>query len=441
MTTSRLSIGVLTCALAAGAPPAPRPYSVKHYDAEISVDFGARRVAGIVSMRILSESASLRAVELDANDLMIAEARRGRTALGFSQFIEGPTGEGRALIRLDKPLARGEQTTLRVRYSGAPTKGLRFFGDQAYTVFHTSYWLVVNSRPGNLATLRLSISVPRELSVIANGVQVSQRLRGDRLISVWDERRAIPSFVFGFAAGRFVESRAAINDVTLRFLGVRHSASEMQKAFSVTGRALEFFAARAGVRYPGRSYSQTLVRGEPKQELGDFTILPEAYGDRALADPEDAWLIAHELAHQWWGIGVACQDWSDFWLNEGVATFMADAFLGQEYGQARYDREIAASRKVFEKLKAAGEDRPLSYHDWTTARQAGGSIPYDKGAWALHLLRERIGDDAFWRGLQAYTRQHWGGTVTSPDLQRAMEQASGQELDAFFEEWVYGPRR
>ncbi len=371
----RFGVVFLACALAWSAPPAPRPYTVKHYDVEISVDLTARRVAGTETMRILCEKAPLQEIELDADDLTVAEVRRGKAALGFSQSFDYATKEGRATIRLDKALERGEETTIEVRYSGAPKRGLRFNGDQAYTVFRTSSWMVVNSRPNDLATIRLSITVPKGLMVIANGARVSEKVRGERATSVWEEKRAIPSFVFGFAAGRFVESHATANNVTLRFLSAKHTGAEMQKAFGVTGRALEFFEARAGVRYPGPAYTQVLVRNGPKQEVGDFTILPETYGDLALADPSDAWLIAHELAHQWWGIGVACEDWTDFWLNEGVATFMADVFLGQEYGRARYDREIGASHKLFEEIKASGKDRPLSYRGWTTANQAGGSIP------------------------------------------------------------------
>ena len=143
------------------------------------------------------------------------------------------------------------------------------------------------------------------------------------------------------------------------------------------------------------------------------------------------------MAHQWYGIGIACKDWSDFWLNEGVATYLADAFLEERFGRERYEKEIAESRTIYEVLKNAGKDRALSYHDWNTTQEAGGRLPYHKGAWVLHLLRQKMGDELFWRGLRGYTRDHWGKAVTSLDLQRSMESAAGESLADFFNKWVY----
>jgi aminopeptidase N len=200
---------------------------------------------------------------------------------------------------------------------------------------------------------------------------------------------------------------------------------------------LGFFAGRAGVPYPGASYTQVFAHGTPMQEVGWFTLLPEQYADDLLAHPDELWLMAHELAHQWWGIGVTCRTWSDFWLNEGIATFLADVYLGERFGDARYRREIEHSRQVWAQMKQEGQDRPLHFTGWATPQQAGGRLPYHKGAWVLHLLREEIGADAFWRGFGAYTREHWQGSATSADLCQAMERASGRSLSAFFGAWVY----
>jgi aminopeptidase N len=153
---------------------------------------------------------------------------------------------------------------------------------------------------------------------------------------------------------------------------------------------MQFFEAKSGVPYPSRTYSQVMVSGDPEQELGDFTLLPNSYGETLLAHPEEAWLLAHELAHQWWGIGIACRDWSDVWLNEGIATFMADVFLGEQFGLPRYQHEIDIAQQIYEKLKAAGKDHALSYRG-KGENEVGGRLPYMKGAWVLHLLKQRMG--------------------------------------------------
>ena len=110
---------------------------------------------------------------------------------------------------------------------------------------------------------------------------------------------------------------------------------------------------------------------------------------------------------------------------------------GERFGDARYRREMERSRQLWEQLKQEGRDRPLHFTGWTTPQQAGGRLLYHKGAWVLHLLCEEMGADAFWRGFEAYTREHWQGSATSEDLRQAMEHASGRSLAAFFETWVY----
>jgi aminopeptidase N len=174
-----------------------------------------------------------------------------------------------------------------------------------------------------------------------------------------------------------------------------------------------------------------------------LTLLPESYAKDLAAKPQDLGLLAHELAHQWYAIGIPIQSWSDFWLSEGLATYMADAFLEHQYGHQRYETEIAHSQSIYDDLKSKGKDRPLWFHDWTTPDQAGGSLPYHKGAAFLALLRTELGEDLFWKNLKGYTRDNWGKRVTSEDFQKAMEKDLGKkqkprEVAKLFDSWVFG---
>jgi aminopeptidase N len=108
-----------------------------------------------------------------------------------------------------------------------------------------------------------------------------------------------------------------------------------------------------------------------------------------LADPHDVWLEAHEFAHQWWGNGVTCRDWNHFWLNEGLATFMADAYKEHRLGPAAYQTEIEVSGARYERVRAAGHDRTLVFPDWSHPSAEDRVLVDHKGADVLHLLRER----------------------------------------------------
>jgi aminopeptidase N len=200
---------------------------------------------------------------------------------------------------------------------------------------------------------------------------------------------------------------------------------------------IRFYEEKSGVRYTGSAYTQVLVSGRAAQEMSGFAVMGVSYGQRVLADETQVWLGTHEVSHQWWGNAVTNRDWNEFWLNEGIASFMNAAYFEQRFGGEQYAKHIDGARAKFEALVAEGKDKPLVFPDWKNPSAADRSIAYDKGAYVMHLLREQLGDDAFWRGLRMYTRKHWGKSVTSRDVQEAMQQASGKDLTAFFRQWVY----
>jgi aminopeptidase N len=414
-------------ALGQAAPP-PRPYHVEHYDVRIDVDIVEKRLAGEVTMRLRSQTARLSTLEFDAGDLDVASVEESQVPQRFER-------RGRLLVvTLQRVLSAGELRKLTMRYQAKPAKGLVFFPDQVYTSFFTNDWMVCNDRPEDRATLRLVIAAPAGAKVTGSGRLTAMREEGGRSISEWALDSATPPFVFGFAVGDYVESSGATGGVKLRYLGRKTAGATVPEA---TQAALQFLSEKTGQPFPGSVYTQVFTSGNVMQEVAAFTLMPESYAEKLVTHPDDLWLLVHELAHQWYGIGIACRDWSDFWLNEGIATYVADAFLEQRFGRERYEREIESSRKTYEKLKSEGKDRPLSYHDWSTTREAGGALPYHKGAWVLHLLREQTGDDVFWRGLRLYTKSYWRKAVTSPDFQKSIEEAAGKSLSGFFQKWVY----
>ena len=200
---------------------------------------------------------------------------------------------------------------------------------------------------------------------------------------------------------------------------------------------LDFFEERAGVKYADRTYTQVLAAGGVEQEMSSFTALKELYGKQLLENEQDLWLGAHEFAHQWWGNMVTCRDWNHFWLNEGIATFMAAAYLEHRFGREAYMREIETYKTNYEKVRAAGKDKSLVFPDWKSPTREDRTLVYDKGAYVMHLLREEMGEGAFWNGLRRFTRRHFGKSVITSDLVTAMEEANGKSLKDFFAKWVY----
>jgi aminopeptidase N len=282
----------------------------------------------------------------------------------------------------------------------------------------------------------LKLVVPSGLTAVGNGELVSTPQQNGKRMYEWRQRSPIPTYVFGFAVGPFKVVKEQYKNVELQYLATNYSEPEVRRIFRATPDMLEFFEARAGVKYADKTYTQVLAAGGVEQEMSSFTALKEAYGKDLLDNEQGLWLAAHEFAHQWWGNMVTCRDWNHFWLNEGVATFMAAAYLEHRFGRAVYLREMETYRANYDKVRAAGKDKPLVFPDWLHPTAEDRTLVYDKGAYVLHLLREEMGEAAFWRGLQIFTQRHFGKSVVTSDFIAAMEEANGKSLHEFFAKWV-----
>ena len=413
------------------AAPASRPYDVDHYTAQISIDLPARKLNVEETIELHSIADGLDTIELDAGSLAVTAVVEDFVSQTFNH-------QGDLLIVHPlKPVHIGEERKFTIRYTAGPARGLQFFGDQVWAAYFTSSWLVCDERPEDRATLRLTIQDNKGTKVAASGREMSAKISGPNVLSTWEEGRELPPFVFGFAVGNFAESTAREDKTQLRFLGPPGDAKQLSTIFHETGSAFRFLVEKSGQPYLEKIYTQALLKNGPEQEAAELTLLPEKYGQTLLAKPDDLWLLVHELAHQWYGIGIATRDWSDFWLSEGMASFLADVYLGEKFGAERYAKEIEAAHQNYEKMKADGKDRPLSFHDWNKPNEAGGRLPYDKGAWVLHLLRQQVGEESFWRGLRVYTKQNWGKQVTSRDFEKSMESITDVPLKQFFDTYVY----
>jgi len=423
---------LLTALLSATLPGAG--FDVLDERADLDVRLAEKRIAGEVEIDLASRSPALREVDLEAPGLTIDGVWSGDHPLPFR------TADGRLLVTLDPPARQGETRKLRVRYAGSPQKGMRFGDGQVFTAFNTSSWLPSKSDPGDKATLTLRLTLPLGYEVAASGRPVSRETLADgRVRHVWREDRPHSAYLFGFAAARFQEASAKEDAVALRFLSPGLAPAQLATIFGRTGEMLRFFEARSGVPFPSAQYTQALLPEGPAQEMVEMSLMDEDYGRAVLDDPREDSLMAHELSHQWWGNLLTCTDWSDFWLNEGMATFMAAAWKEHAWGPDEYQRAMLISRRRYAQAVADGKDRLLVFTGWEKADDMGGAVTYSKGALVLHLLRREIGDAAFWEGLRLYTRTAAaaGGSVRTRDLQKGMETASRRALGWFFDQWAY----
>ena len=221
----------------------------------------------------------------------------------------------------------------------------------------------------------------------------------------------------------------------------------LKETFAPTKDVLSFFSDVLDFPYPWPKYSQEVVyehEGYAEEDVSatEYPIYWRQDGDfmsnaREGMNPT-AWVIAHETAHQWFGDTVTCKDWGDTWLNEGFATFLEMMWTLHARGPLESLREYEAySQRYFNSSKT--EFRPVATPDYSDSFGMSGWTTYMKGGTVLDSLRRQLGDDAFYRGLHRYLTRHQFSNVESNDLCEDLSEASGINLHAWFDQWIYKP--
>jgi aminopeptidase N len=358
---------------------------------------------------------------------------------GIAMVQENVVGD-RRVFRLPVPLTKGQRATLLVSFSGQAAKGLVFDGDSVSASYFTCDFMICDQdRTSDRAEMTFAVTLAPGMDAVAPGRRgaVTPAAHGRQ---TWHFRLAQPrpAYLFGFAAGRL--QRVALPGVAPRLdiLTALAPASQVTVLFADTRRMLAFFEGKAGVRFPESSYTQVLIKGSEAQEAASHSVIGLEEISPILTDPHEDWVIAHELAHQWWGNALTCADWSELWLNEGFAVFMVAAYKEQRWGRADYDREISLATARWQGAKDKGFDVPLSWKGTYPSLRLKRAMAYAKSVVFLDKLRGELGERVFWRAIVRYTRDHFNSTVTARDFQRMLEAESGRSLAPEFRDWVYG---
>lgn len=442
---------VALLALAAARVSAHDALDTQHIRLELTVDDVARRIAGraVETIRLRAPSETL---ELDAVGL---EVRSVRTEDGRDLAFE--TAPRTLRIRLDPEPPPGGVVTLTIEYAATPRRGVYFVGPgqtrpklprQVWTSSwpeDARYWFPCHDDLSDKTTSELVVTVPKDWQVMANGALVETRALGRGRVFSWKTEKPHSTYLLSFVAGEYEEVKDPGPGVPLSYFVYRGRADDARRTFARTPEMLRFFEDETGFPYPFPKYSQAVaadfvfgasggMENASAVTLGDGVLLDPA----ARVDTSSDGIIAHELAHQWWGDTVTPAAWSDLWLSEGFATYYADLWRGHAEGEDAAAYARLAHTDAWFGLDPEDRRRPLVFGGDDPSALLDANV-YSKGALVLGMLRHMIGDDAFKRGAGAYLGRSAFGTASTVDLQRAMEEASGLSLDWFFDQWARKP--
>jgi aminopeptidase N len=254
------------------------------------------------------------------------------------------------------------------------------------------------------------------------------------------EKTHVP-YLFSVVAGDFEEYVQDWDGVPIVSYVPRGRLEQADRSFVKTPQMMQFFSEKIGYRYPWEKYTQICVDeyawGGMEHTSATTLTLRTLHDDRAHLDVQSDGLVAHELAHQWWGNLLTCKDWAEIWLNESFATYFTTLWFERDRGwdEATWERHL-------EEVEYKEEDknryrRPIVTFRYPTPDAMFDRHSYPKGGRVLHMLRFVLGDEGFWRTMRHYAHAHEFDVVETADLRDAVFQATGQGLGWFFDQWVH----
>jgi aminopeptidase N len=418
-------------ALRADTYPRQPAIDVQHYIFRITLADDTDEIAGETTITVRAKD-GVRELALDlAAPMVVSE-------------VSAPFRRDADRLVVTLPVGTGDLHSVTIKYRGKPAGGLKIlnnkYGDRCF--FSANWpdlahqWLPTVDHPYDKATGEFLVTAPSRYQVVANGALEEEIDLGDgRRLTHWNQKVPIATWLYNIGVAQFAVRRfGRAAGVPLETWVYHQDRDPAIATFEdAARRAVEFFSSHIGpFPYQKLAHVQAAGMGGGMEHASEIF-----YGERSVTGQPAYSLVAHESAHQWFGDSVTERDWDDVWLSEGFATYFA--LLASEHYDGR-DAFVAGLKRSRDQVFAAEKRLPgvavVQDKPWKGIPNA---IVYQKGGWSLHVLRGQVGNTAFWAGIRRYYRQFRDQNASTDDFRRVMEEASGQKLSWFFQQWMYRP--
>ncbi|MBA3685198.1 MAG: M1 family metallopeptidase, partial [Planctomycetes bacterium] len=432
----------------------PRPFRIRQVDLAVRIDLDARRIEGEVvhHVELPAHRDPRAAIELDQQDLDIRSVEIDGEPVPFS----------RSPGRLSLAAPAAERFTLRVRFAAEqPAKGMHFVAADASAgrvamcwtqgaMEDHHWWFPCFDDPNNLATYRFAITHRSDLAGIANGRRERTVDAGEGWsTTTWVQDKPHVLYLVNVAVGAFVAVEDASGPVPITHWLPRGYETQATAMFRSTAFAIRWLSGFIGVPFAWERYGHLVVHGfmwGGMENTTLTTITDRVLMDARVQEAEDVdcdSLVIHELVHQWFGDLLTMKGWADIWLNESFATYLeargTAAWRAQAHGRDEADAlalELWGNRREYLEEDGQRYRRALVTNRYADAYELFDRVAYEKGSLVLHHLCRLLGEERFRAGLRLYVERHAHDLVETADFRQALEDATGEPLDWFIDQWT-----
>lgn len=440
----------------AESPPGGRPLKyapsreidILNQILDVTPNFVAKSVSGKITISYKPIAKPLPELRLNAVDLRIASVESSAPLLGWQN-----TGE-ELVITFESPIPAHTESWVRIGYSvDEPDQGLYFrTPDMGYKegdmhlwtqgeMFEARHWFPGYDFPNEKFTSEMICRLPEGMVALSNGELMSEDKDPNTGLVAWHWKQDKPhvNYLITLCAGYFEKIEDLTGTVPMAFWTPPSQINMASNSFAGTGDMIAFFEAETGTKYPWARYDQVVVddftwggmENTSQTTLTDRTLHP----DELKGTRDSVGLVAHELAHQWFGDLVTTKDWANVWLNEGFATYYEALYREHADGKDEFLYDLLGNARSV--LDQKDDVIPIVYRAYAEPEDQFGFRAYPKGSWVLHMIRSQLGPELYRQVIKTYLERHAYGNVTTEDLIAVIEELSGRDWDQFFDQYVY----
>jgi aminopeptidase N len=358
-------------------------------------------------------------------------------------------------IYLDRSYSFKDTLSVIVEYFVSnPRKGLYFiqpdsaYPDKPYQIWSQGqpednhYWFPCYDFPNDKATSELIATVKKNFVVISNGklLSVSDDAKKGLRTYHWYMDKPHSSYLISIVVGEYVKLQDYYLDIPLEYYVYKSNAKYAKLSFEKTPDIMKFFSEKIGYKYPYNKYAQTIVEDFVYGGMENITATTltssTIHDERAHLDVSSDGLVAHELAHQWWGNLLTCRSWEHAWLNEGFATYFTALYFEYAKGKDEFQFNVYNMQRSA-RFADMTDKKPTVWNRYFDPTDVFGPHIYQRGGAILNMLRFVLGDELFWKAINYYAHKYAFQNVETNDFKIAIEDATGYNLKWFFDQWLY----